>query len=250
MVRIAFVRAATSAAAAMAGLCIGGAPAASSEDDGDAANAIYFSGTDIWRSGSFGHGGVIWSPDGLDQEGFTLKILLSGGTYRYTSGALGDAQVIGRQLGAQILPGWRFKRDALEVKVFAGPEIYDHLLFPDDPSASLRGRRAGLKAEIDVWYQPDVATMLTGSGAISTIGGMHHARIAYGWRVFDSFYSGPELATFAIYKYRQYRIGLHVTSLITDIWDLPWEWSAAMGFARDTDGISGAYGRLGLLRRR
>jgi hypothetical protein len=88
-------------------------------DSGDA-RVILFSGGDIWRNGAFAHGGLLWSPNGLDREGFTFKALLSGGRYRYNSGALGDIQVTGAEMTAQLLPGWRFKRDRFEVKLFAG----------------------------------------------------------------------------------------------------------------------------------
>ena len=42
--------------------------------------------------------------------------------------------------------------------------------------------------------------------------------------------------------YRQYRAGLHITSMKTETT----EWSAAVGFARDTDGTKSLYVRLGL----
>ena len=32
---------------------------------------LLFSGYDLWRNGGFGHGGVVWSPGGLEREGFT-----------------------------------------------------------------------------------------------------------------------------------------------------------------------------------
>ena len=43
------------------------------------ARVILFSGGDIWRKGAFAHGGLLWSPQGLDSQGFTLKAVLSGG---------------------------------------------------------------------------------------------------------------------------------------------------------------------------
>jgi hypothetical protein len=30
-----------------------------------------FAGTDLWRDGAFVHGGLLWSPAGLDADGFT-----------------------------------------------------------------------------------------------------------------------------------------------------------------------------------
>jgi hypothetical protein len=38
-----------------------------------------FADTDLWRDGAFANGGLLWSPAGLGQSGFTLKLLLAGG---------------------------------------------------------------------------------------------------------------------------------------------------------------------------
>src|SRR5689334_22696389 len=70
---------------------------------------LYFSGVDLWRNGAFLHGGGVWSPWGLSNEGFALKAVISGGDYNYISGALGGTVVQGRELKAELLPGWRFK---------------------------------------------------------------------------------------------------------------------------------------------
>ena len=32
---------------------------------------LFFSGTDLWRFGAFLYGGTLWSPNGLDANGFT-----------------------------------------------------------------------------------------------------------------------------------------------------------------------------------
>src|SRR5262245_30685453 len=106
---------------------------------------LLFSSTDLWRHGGFAHGGLVWSPGGIDNDGFALKLMLGGGTYRYISGALGDAEVSGRLLTAAILPGWRFVRGKLFITVYGGLDLQDHKLTPDDPSAGLRGSYAGLR---------------------------------------------------------------------------------------------------------
>ena len=45
----------------------------------DDATFLFFGGTDLWRYGAFLYGGAIWSPGGVDNPGFTIKTLLSGG---------------------------------------------------------------------------------------------------------------------------------------------------------------------------
>ena len=36
----------------------------------DDPSLLLFSGTDLWRYGAFGYGGVLWAPGGLDNSGF------------------------------------------------------------------------------------------------------------------------------------------------------------------------------------
>lgn len=236
------VRAATAVAAAWCVCCVGVSAARAAED---AAHFLLFGGSDIWGNGAFTYGGLLWSPGGLDREGFTLKTAISGGSYRYWSGALG-AEVTGRELVAQVLPGWRFKRDRLELKVFAGLDLEDHRLSPDDPSSHLRGNDVGLRLAADLWDEPTPATMFAADGSISTIIASYSARIAYGWRAFDRFYIGPEAQMFASDGYRQLRFGAHVTGFKTG----RFEWSAAAGWSDDSDRRTSLYVRLGVLTRR
>ena len=74
---------------------------------------LYFSGSDVWPHWAFAHTGVLWSPSGLSNEGFT-------GAYGYRAGALNDTNILGRQSSITAMPGWRFKRANYEVTVFAG----------------------------------------------------------------------------------------------------------------------------------
>ncbi|MEX0841594.1 MAG: cellulose biosynthesis protein BcsS, partial [Xanthobacteraceae bacterium] len=216
------------------------------EDAPEEPTFLYFSGVDLWREGGFLHGGVLWSPDGLDQDGFTLKFIFGSGAYRYLSGALGDAEVVGHQLSGSAMPGWRFKRPGFEMTVFAGLDAQDHRLSPDDPSSDLRGSHVGLRSGFDLWYEPNRTTMLAADASVSTIGTSYNAHAAYGWRLFNRVYVGPEAAAFASDDYRQYRFGLHATAFKTGTIEL----SAGAGYARDSSHRSGAYGRLSLVTRR
>jgi Cellulose biosynthesis protein BcsS len=173
-------------------------------------------------------------------------LVTSGGLYRYRSGALDDAQVIGTEAEVQALPGWRFKRDRLEVKVFAGLDIKNNVTIPDDPSNRLHGTSAGIRAAVNLWFEPTPATMAAVDASLSSIATGYSARAAYGWRVEDWFYLGPEAQTFACIGDRQLRFGVHLTGLKTD----DWEWSAAAGWSGDSDHRASPYLRLGLLTRR
>jgi hypothetical protein len=212
--------------------------------DGETAQRfLFFSGVDLWSNGGFGHGGLLWSPAGLDHEGFTLKTLLGAGTYKYHTGA---TEVTGMQFLGAVMPGWRFKRDAFEVTAFVGLDVQNHRLRPDDAGNQLRGTHAGLRGGFDLWWEPSKTTMAAASVSLSTVGSSYWTRGAYGWRVFDLIYLGPEAQALGNTTYHQYRLGLHATAFKTG----QFEWSAGAGFASDSDHRSGAYGRIGMLARR
>ena len=94
------------AAAAAYLLCAGPAGAGTDDD----ATVILFSGRDLWRNGAFAYGGFLTAPGGFDDDGLMLKVLLSGGLYRYRAGDLGGEQVAGFEGTTQVLPGFRIKR--------------------------------------------------------------------------------------------------------------------------------------------
>jgi cellulose biosynthesis protein BcsS len=222
---------------------------ASASEDEDA-QIMLFSGRDLWRNGAFAYGGFVSAPGGLDQDGLLLKILLSGGLYRYDAANLGGQRVVGTEWLAQALPGWRIKRGTAEFKFFMGPDIQVHRLRPDDPANRLSGRAFGLRTAVELWYEPAPATMIAAEVSLSSIATSDAARLAYGWRVLDDMlggvYIGPELQYFGSDGYRHVRLGAHITTMKTaDI-----EWSAAAGWARDSDGRSSPYLRLNLLKRR
>ena len=88
--------------------------------------------------------------------------------------------------------------------------------------------------------------MLAADASLTSIATSYSARLAYGWRLQDWFYLGPEAQTFACVGYSQMRFGVHLTGLRTD----DWEWSAAAGWSSDSDRRSSPYLRLGVLTRR
>ncbi len=212
----------------------------------DSAHFLLLSGADLWRDGHFLHGGLLWSPDGIDREGFTLQALISGGTYRYQSGALNNAQVIGTEEGLQLMPGWRFKRQTLELKAFVGLDIKNNITAPYDPSNRLHGTSVGVRAAVNLWFEPTPSTMLAADASLTSIDTDYSARAAYGWKLNEWFYLGPEAQTFACIGFSTLRFGLHVTGLKAG----QFEWSAAGGWSEDSDHRSGLYLRIGILTRR
>jgi len=121
---------------------------------------LFFSGVDLWRKGQAGYGGMLWAPQGdLNKDGFVLRLFLSDGFERYdTPGQRFDTNIF----RASILPGWRFKRGNLEVKIFAGPAVENHVLLPDIPNNPLRGAHFGAQAVTELWWEPTSSMMFAG----------------------------------------------------------------------------------------
>ena len=102
-------------------------PASSGPDDlvGGATpeRFLFYSGFDLWNFGYAGYAGARWAPDSLNSDGFVLNAFISDGIERFDTPTTRYRTAIFR---ASILPGWRFKRGNLEVKMFAGPDFeYD-----------------------------------------------------------------------------------------------------------------------------
>lgn len=201
---------------------------------------LLFGGTDLWRDGAFLFGGALWSPAGFDAEGFTLKLLLSGGTYVYPSGEL-HTDVDGTLLSAAAMPGWRATRDGISVGLFAGPVVQDYRLTPNDPGSRLRGPYGGGEVDGNIWFQISPTMMATANGSILSIGPTGSVRAAVGWRSSEPFYIGPEAQGIWCADYQQLRFGAHVTGFRIDGLD----WSAASGWAMESNGRSGPYVRIG-----
>lgn len=155
----------------------------------------------------------MWSPDGLDKGGFTLKFLLNGGGYTYPSDGL-HMDVDGTLLSAAALPGWRLTSDGLAVALYAGPVVQDYRLTPFDPGSRLHGFYAGAAFATDIWYQPSPATMVALDGSIASIGLIGSARAAIGWRFSELFFVGPETQAIWCVDYQQLQFGAHVTVFV------------------------------------
>ncbi|HZL31634.1 MAG TPA: cellulose biosynthesis protein BcsS [Pseudolabrys sp.] len=207
---------------------------------------MLFSGRDIWRNGAFAYSGLLIAPRGFEEDGFMLKLLMAGGLYRYYAGTLAQ-DIIAAEWSVQVMPGFRIKRGNTEMKFFFGPEWQTHRLWPDDTGNRQRGYNAGLRMVGELWYERTPTTLIVGDASFSSIATSHSARLGYGWRVADQifsegFYTGPEVQYFGSDGYRQWRFGIHITSLKADAI----EWSAAGGIARDSDGRSSPYVRLNM----
>jgi hypothetical protein len=204
---------------------------------------LFYSGFDLWHFGIAGYDGMQWAPRGLNRDGFVLSISTSANLERYDTPVRRYWTMIYR---AQVLPGWRFKHDNLEIKVFGGIDAEYDRPIPRRPDYVQRGVRFGARAAADIWWEPTAATMVSSSFFVSTIANTYGARAAAGWRAFDACWIGPEISISSDKFSTQYRAGLHVTALRTGAF----EWSFGGGYVQDSFDRTGVYGRIGIMTRR
>jgi hypothetical protein len=205
---------------------------------------LLFSGTDLWRYGDFLYGGLLWSPAGIDNNGFTFKMLLNGGRYSYVSGTLQES-IDGTQLSAAALPGWRFTGNGLTVSVFTGPVVQDYRLTPADPGSRLHGFYLGAQSAADIWYQPNALTMASVNGSIASIGPTGFLRAAFGYRLLAPAFVGPEMGELWCGNFEQLELGAHLTGLRVEAL----QWTVASGLALTSDQRHGPYLRIGVTSR-
>ncbi len=227
----------------LSGLPVGACAEPASPPSAVSQQSLLFSGAELWRTGGLLYGGFVWSPGGLSADGFAMKVSSGTGRYHYRAGA---RTIKGRQVFSAAMPGWRFKQPGFEASLFAGMDLRGHRFDPADRENSLHGTHLGLKLVGEFWCEPAAATMVQSWTTWSSIDTNYATRSAFGWRLFERLYLGPEVQAFTNGRYRQFRFGLHVTAWRTG----HVEWSAGLGYARDNTKTSGTYLRLGLQIRR
>ncbi len=223
--------------------------------DGDAPSnptLLLFGGTDLFGGynndprlyGAFGNAGGIWAPGGLEHDSLAIKFLGNGGIYTYPSAGL-DTNVRVTQLSGSILPGWRMNDNNAFVGFSVGPIVQDYKLSPYDPKSLLRGFYTGAQMSIDGWYQPSELSMIALDGSVASIAMIGSARAATGWRLYDSFFAGPEAQALWCVDYHEWRLGAHITAFRLS----GFEWTAAAGAALNSFNRLGPYLRAGVILR-
>ncbi|MBN8986174.1 MAG: cellulose biosynthesis protein BcsS, partial [Rhizobiales bacterium] len=143
---------------------------------------LFYSGFDLWNFGYAGYAGARWAPDSLNSDGFVLSAFVSDGMEHFDTPTTRYRTAIFR---ASILPGWRFKRGNLEVKMFAGPDFEYDVFSPMQAYRLPHRSSVGARVAVELWWEPTAVTMLSASASVTTIANGYSARIAGGWRVLE-----------------------------------------------------------------
>ena len=198
--------------------------------------ALYFAGVDIHRFGYGGYTGAVWSPmSGRDGVLFRLFAADSIDSYRTPK-----ITYVSQSLRTAVMPGYRINRPGFEISAYAGLEGLARVPLPYTKTSRLT-YEFGMRLSADIWWEPRDAVMMSANLAMSTVEASIYGRLASGVRIMN-VWAGPEISAATDIFSQQYRAGLHVTGLRYG----PYEFSAATGYAFDSYGRSGMYGRLGV----
>jgi hypothetical protein len=203
---------------------------------------LFYSGFDIWRFGRASYGGLYAAPDGLNTDGFIVRMFVSRGRERYDLGSKHYNTDIFR---SSLTPGWRVSEGSFEAKLFAGVELENRTLVPNLPAASTSNTHIGARLVAETWWEPKPEIMLASSLSATTNADAWSVRSAAGWRALEQAWAGPEILASGDAYSKQYRIGAHLTGPRLSVF----EWSLAAGYVQDSFHRSGIYGRIGVLTR-
>jgi hypothetical protein len=65
----------------------------------------------------------------------------------------------------------------------------------------------GVRFAAELWAEPTRTTLAAADASLSSIGTNYSARAAFGWKLFDRFYAGPETQVYGGDGYKQTRFG-------------------------------------------
>ena len=181
MARARRVRAATVVAAALVVccVCVAAGPARAGDGSGQ---FLLFSGADLWRDGRFLYGGLLWSPGGLENEGFTLQGFGSGGIYRYRSGALADTDGVRPGNRDAAAAGLALQARPARAQGLCRARHQARRTIPTIHRTVCRARSLGVRGAVNLWFEPTPSTMLSGRRFAHLDRHRLYGALAYGWR--------------------------------------------------------------------
>ncbi|KAF2989682.1 cellulose biosynthesis protein BcsS [Methylocystis sp. MJC1] len=174
----------------------------------------------------------------LDRSGFRLRAGGIVGSYIYNSAYVGG--VHGNLIGGAFLMGYEWVSKQATVAVYAGGEIVNNSISPNDPNNQAKGTSAGLKLATDFYVTPTDATMIAGVFSYSTNFNSYYGRLKFGMALADRVYIGPEFGALGDNFFQQWRLGGHVTGIRLGML----QFGAALGFLNDRVRGGGLYGTV------
>jgi len=176
----------------------------------------------------------------MDSSGVRVRLSGLAGTYVYAPSNPFLGEIHGTIVGGAFLFGyeWVFKRAT--VALYAGGEVVNTSLSPNDPNNSAKGGAGGLKIASDFYVTPTDDTMIAGVLSYSTNYNSYYGRLKFGMALSNRVYVGPEVVALGDNFFQQWRLGGHVSGLRFGMMQL----GVAAGFLNDRVRGGGIYGTL------
>lgn len=224
------------------------APAGATSFSGDPRRLVLFSSMEAGPATTFGSAGFKLGLGGpLDDSGF--RVLAKAGTGHeprqsrlQASGDRSASGVVSPE--AMVVAGYEWKLGATYLGLYGGAEVDARL--STRSLAVDRAARLGARVQIDIWSNPTPGTLIHASGNLGGAAMHVWSRLAFGWRIHDLAFVGPEAEIYREKDYRKDRIGLHMTGIKV----FGTELRLSGGWQRSGRREQGAYATLGLLWKR
>jgi cellulose biosynthesis protein BcsS len=144
------------------------------------------------------YSGITAAPFGsIQEDGARLRFSGGYGGYRYSGprAAGTGSQIVdfdGAVTFAEFLIGYQKQVGPVTLKLFGGLMAEDHLLRPDDPETSIRGKSLGAKAVLEAWWTISDRLWASLDLAWGTAHASYGTRVRLGWRLSSSLSAGLE----------------------------------------------------------
>ena len=168
----------------------------------DVTRGVWFSGLDFAKGAEYQFLGTIVSLSGdLSKSGPALRVYGSHLTYDLDPGT-------GTAWQGDGMLGYAFNRGKYSGGVYAGVDVQNFRLSPDDPTARVRGTETGFKVSADVeTSKEDLPYYFNLNGNYSTAFQSYWARARAGWNLHKNMTFGPEVIALGSIDFDAQRVG-------------------------------------------
>ena len=221
------------------------------EDHADEKHFVMFAGGTASGLGWFSYLGGVYAPfSDIRESGFLVRGFFGGGEYDYDVGqCLGgppctttNVNIDGEVLTGDLMVGYQFVVNRFVLRVFAGGNIADHDINPNDPGNPLTGTEGGGKGQLELFIPMGQSLWTSIMGSYATTNEDYWSRARIGYQVTNRISVGPEGVFLGNERFDTYKVGGFVSVGLTD--DL--SAVASGGYLNNTSEGDSGYGSLGL----
>lgn len=201
-----------------------------------------FAGFAVDKATYFGDvGGVFAVNRNLNSDGWLVRVRGGAGHYDYNRTAT-LSQGVDFQVG-EIMIGYQWFNGATRFSAYLGGNVEHHA--NNDPTATIAGTKAGIKGQLELYAPLTDRAYFLALGNLSSAYTSYFAMAKVGYRVFDRFSIGPEIAALGNTRYDAVRAGPFVAFDLTPSAQLilsgGYSWDTSRTTLNDN---SGGYGTI------